>query len=317
MKVSAPGKVLWIGSYSVVFGGISHVIAIDKRVTCECAKAQEMEFVTTFGKFSEGQNELIDSVLETLRTSYDLPKMKVVLTNDDAFQIDGKKTGLGSSSAATVALMGCVLGLINNSLDKDLVYRLSQKANYVRQRGIGSGFDIAAAVYGSVVYRRYRDINRVDSQLEPLRLPRRVKMLLGFTGRSANTVNLVKKFEEAKDNAEFKEIIHEIELNNDMAIRLLKLGKIEAAIPHVRLSRNLLNLLSEGVVGVKLETEEDRRIMGLAERNGAIISLMPGAGGGDLILSLGYELENVKRAWMKEGIKVIEVNEDEGLRLEN
>lgn len=91
LKVSAPGKVLWIGSYSVVFGGISHVLAIDKRVVSQCEKSDKMEFITTYGVFTEGKNELIDSVLQVVRASYDVEPVRVYLYNDKAFQMDGKK----------------------------------------------------------------------------------------------------------------------------------------------------------------------------------------------------------------------------------
>ncbi|MCG3108083.1 Phosphomevalonate kinase [Metallosphaera sp. J1] len=315
-EVTAPGKVLWIGSYSVVFGGISHVIAINRRVRCRCEESQRLEFITSYGNFLEGQNELIDSVLEEVRRVYEIPPLRVYLINDPEFQIDGKKTGLGSSSAGTVALTGCLIYTLEGKLDVDLVYRLSQRANYRRQKGIGSGFDIAAATFGSVVYRRYNDINKVDSTIKKLQIPDNLQILLGFTGRSANTVNLVRRFEEAKENQRFKEVMHEIEIDNEMAIKLLELGKVDAAIPHIKLARRNLNLLSKQVVGVELETEEDRKLMALAEKNGALISLMPGAGGGDLIMALGENLEKVREAWQKMSIRTIDVKQDEGVRVE-
>ncbi len=227
-----------------------------------------------------------------------------------------KKTGLGSSSAATVALIGCLVTLYSGKLDTGEVYKLSQKANYIRQGGTGSGFDIAAAVYGSVIYRRFKDIEIVDSEVKPLKLPDNFQLLLGFTGRSANTVNLVRKFEEVKNDWRFKEIMQEIEIDNSMAIRLLELGKIDAAIPHIKLARRNLNLLAKNVVGVVLETENDIRIMEIAENNGAILSLMPGAAGGDLVFALGENLAKVREAWEKIGIKTIDVKQDEGVRVE-
>lgn len=135
--------------------------------------------------------------------------------------------------------------MYSGKLDTGEVYKLSQKANYIRQGGTGSGFDIAAAVYGSVIYRRFKDIEIVDSEVKPLKLPDNFQLLLGFTGRSANTVNLVRKFEEVKNDWRFKEIMQEIEIDNSMAIRLLELGKIDAAIPHIKLARRNLNLLAK------------------------------------------------------------------------
>ncbi|AEB94762.1 phosphomevalonate kinase [Metallosphaera cuprina] len=316
MEVSAPGKILWIGSYSVVFGGISHVIAINKRVRCKHERSDRLEFITSYGIFKEGENELIDSVLKVIRERFPIIKGRIHLVNDEGFQIDGKKTGLGSSSAATVALTACLMRVLTGEFDLNEIYRLSQKANYLRQKGIGSGFDIAAATFGSVVYRRFKDVEKVDSTVKPLRV-HDYQILLGFTGRSANTIDLVRRFHQMENVPRFKELMKEIEIDNEMAIKLLEMGMLDNAIPHIKLARRYLNVLAKDVVGLEIENEEDRKIIELAERNGAFISLMPGAGGGDLIMAMGEDLKRVEQAWQRIGIKTIYVRQDEGVRVEN
>lgn len=315
--ISAPGKVLWIGSYSVVFGGISHVIAVNKRVRCEKFPSNELYFETSYGNFRERGNELIESVLKVIKENLgEIPRLKIRLVNDEEFQIEGKKTGLGSSSAATVALTACLYEEIIGKIELDEVYKLAQKANYIRQKGIGSGFDIAAAVYGSIIYRRFNDIEKVDSYHERLQIGDKYEMILGFTGRSSETTSLVKKFVEKKNERRFAELMQEIEIENRMAVELLKLGKIDEASIHVKLGRNYLNILAKEVIGVTLEDEKDKELMRLAEDNGALISLMPGAGGGDVIFALGENLKKVEEVWKSKGLKIIRIKEDEGLRIE-
>ncbi|AWR97867.1 GHMP kinase [Acidianus sulfidivorans JP7] len=316
--ITAPGKVLWIGSYSVVFGGISHVIAIDKRVRCEKYPSDKLIFETSYGTFYEKGNELIESVITVIKSELgEIPKLRIKLFNDKCFQIDNKKTGLGSSSASTVALTACLYEEITKKFDLDEIHKLSQKANFIRQKGIGSGFDIAAAVYGSIIYRRFSSLEKIDAFHEKLNLGNKYEMILGFTGRSSETTSLVKKFMEKQNDKKFSEYMKEIELENSTAIELLKLRKIDEASLHIKFARRYLNLLSKEVIGIELENERDKELMRLAEDSGALISLMPGAGGGDVIFALGEDLKKVIKAWEEKGLKIIRIREDEGLKIED
>ncbi|BBG25220.1 phosphomevalonate kinase [Sulfuracidifex tepidarius] len=310
---SSPGKVLWIGSYTVVFGGISHSVAIDRRVRCTLTEGKKNVFDTSYGKFREGENPVIDSVLSVVREHLgDVKGVQVSLKNDEDFSFMGRKTGLGSSSASTVSLTGCLYYYMRERIDLDEIHFLSQKANYVRQGGIGSGFDIATAVYGSVKYRRFTTPDSRDWNVEKVEFPTGYEILLGFTGRSADTVNLVREFSKAKDTDYFRESFREIEKENEMAVKYLEKGDLISAIPHVKMARTELNLLAEKV-GVKLESQQERKILRETEKRGALIAFSPGAGGGDSLLAIGKEMEQVKSFWESVGIKVIKVKEDRGL----
>lgn len=74
------------------------------------------------------------------------------------------KTGLGSSAALVTSLVGSLLSLFEvidlregkvTPKDKDLVHSLAQFTHCLAQGKIGSGFDVASAVYGSLQYRRF------------------------------------------------------------------------------------------------------------------------------------------------------------------
>ena len=72
---------------------------------------------------------------------------------------DAHKTGLGSSAALVTALTTALLThhLPNISIEKNqtVIHNLAQVAHCAAQGKIGSGFDIATAVYGSCLYRRF------------------------------------------------------------------------------------------------------------------------------------------------------------------
>jgi len=76
---------------------------------------------------------------------------------------DAHKTGLGSSAALVTAFTGAVLSHylsksvfdISTSEGQARLHNLAQAAHCAAQGKVGSGFDVAAAVYGTCVYRRF------------------------------------------------------------------------------------------------------------------------------------------------------------------
>jgi phosphomevalonate kinase len=76
---------------------------------------------------------------------------------------DAHKTGLGSSAAIVTSLTAALLShyLPTSVFDvateegKRVLHNLAQAAHCAAQGKVGSGFDVAAAVYGSCLYRRF------------------------------------------------------------------------------------------------------------------------------------------------------------------
>lgn len=76
---------------------------------------------------------------------------------------EAHKTGLGSSAALVTALVAAVLTYylpteiisLDSETGKARVHNLAQAAHCAAQGKVGSGFDVAAAVYGSCMYRRF------------------------------------------------------------------------------------------------------------------------------------------------------------------
>lgn len=67
------------------------------------------------------------------------------------------KTGLGSSAALVTSLVAALLAYYTASTDlhQKRIHNLAQAAHCAAQGKVGSGFDIAAAVFGSCLYRRF------------------------------------------------------------------------------------------------------------------------------------------------------------------
>ncbi|PWY94080.1 Phosphomevalonate kinase [Aspergillus sclerotioniger CBS 115572] len=73
---------------------------------------------------------------------------------------EAHKTGLGSSAALTTAFVSALV--IHRTLQpddlgpaRDKLHNLAQAAHCAAQGKVGSGFDVAAAIYGSCLYRRF------------------------------------------------------------------------------------------------------------------------------------------------------------------
>ncbi|KAK3117586.1 phosphomevalonate kinase [Teratosphaeriaceae sp. CCFEE 6253] len=73
------------------------------------------------------------------------------------------KTGLGSSAALVTALTAALLSYylpketfdLKAETSKERLHNLAQAAHCAAQGKVGSGFDVASAVYGSCIYRRF------------------------------------------------------------------------------------------------------------------------------------------------------------------
>ncbi|RPB19428.1 Phosphomevalonate kinase [Terfezia boudieri ATCC MYA-4762] len=85
---------------------------------------------------------------------------------------EAHKTGLGSSAALVTSLTACLLSTyskdgtpleLTSEKNLKLVHNLAQASHCAAQGKIGSGFDVAAAVFGSCVYHRFS-----PALLEPL-----------------------------------------------------------------------------------------------------------------------------------------------------
>lgn len=73
---------------------------------------------------------------------------------------EAHKTGLGSSAALVTALVSALV--IHHTMQpddlgmaRDKLHNLAQAAHCAAQGKVGSGFDVAAAIYGSCLYRRF------------------------------------------------------------------------------------------------------------------------------------------------------------------
>jgi phosphomevalonate kinase len=132
------------------------------------------------------------------------------------------KTGLGSSAGLVTVLTTALLSYfqsdfnLNSTLTMRRVHNLAQVAHCHAQGKVGSGFDVAAATFGSIVYKRFepvlisalpegKDLKYHDELVklvdftnwkirnDQVTLPKGVKLIMGDVKTGSNTPQLVSK----------------------------------------------------------------------------------------------------------------------------
>lgn len=244
------------------------------------------------------------------------------------------KTGLGSSAALVTAFTAAVLAyylpvessLITTDVGKARIHNLAQAAHCSAQGKIGSGFDVAAAVYGSCIYRRFdpatlKRIGEVghpefarrlrtivdddapikiwDTQIDKssVRIPKGLRLVMCDVDCGSETPGMVKKvFEWRKQNAEDAALLWATlqKGNEDLARELRDLA--EEANPStesyenlreiVLTLRSLIREMSEKA-GVPIEPKAQTDLIdACCQVPGVIGGVVPGAGGFDAVALL-------------------------------
>jgi len=215
--------------------------------------------------------------------------------------------GFGSSSAVTVATIASLFEIFQMSATKKEIFDLSYKTVHNIQ-GLGSGFDLAAAIWGGTLY--FVTEGKIIEPLEVESLP----LVVGYTGIKADTPTLVRKVAELrKTNPKTIEaIFNSIEAVVDGAKMKIK-GSDYVGLGEL-MNENHKLLKSLGVSSLELDT-----LVKAAREGGAYGAKLSGAGGGDCMIALvpKNRRNEVENAIEDKGGKVIKVGLNaEGLKVE-
>lgn len=231
---------------------------------------------------------------------------------------DAKKTGLGSSAALvtslTAALLSHYLDPIHFDLSTDkgrtVLHNLAQAAHCRAQGKIGSGFDVAAAVHGSCLYRRFSP-SVLDSVPQPgqphfgtrleeairgtkwdteihkdkVSLPRGVAMRMVDVECGSQTVGMVKAVNawRAADPEGSRALWDELQGRNEALARVLADGRVDDLPAALAASRELVRAMgSRSDVPIEPESQTEL-IDALSAVEGVYGGVVPGAGGFDAV----------------------------------
>lgn len=152
IRTSAPGKIILSGEYAVLAGAPAISMAVDRRAVVTVEYDGETS-LRSIGLVGESDSSLLNNVCRAL--GIDLPAANVVMdTSQFSDSTSGRKLGVGSSAALTVAL---VKALSDASTKREALFQPALVAHREFQRGNGSGVDVATSVTGGIIgYRQDR-----------------------------------------------------------------------------------------------------------------------------------------------------------------
>ena len=353
---SAPGKLYIAGEYAVVEPGHQAVlVAVDRFITVRIAAVEHagptgptghirsalyearslawyrrpedgmVEVEKQFNDYVVSAIRLVEQMVREAGGSLRFFDLDISSELDDG---SGRKLGLGSSSAVTVATVRAVARFYDLPLDDLAVYKLALLATDSVQP-IGSGGDIAASAFtGWVSYtspdrwwlHRVRertgaaDLVRMDwPGLVIRRLPPPgLRLSVGWTGAPASTPRLVADVQaraRGAHDAAYAEFLRGSEACLSALTRALQENDSREIMRRIPQSRRLLSDLSR-TSGILIETPELTRFVEIAQEHGAVAK-SSGAGGGDCGIALcppGADAAAMSAAWELAGVQPLSLS---------
>lgn len=340
----APGKLYIAGEYAVVETGFPAVIAsVNQYVTVTITEAKDGGTIQSKNLNKElihwdrQGTELIfddtESQLAYILTAikfverYAIEKHKKLAYYDlrvtsELDSHDGKKFGLGSSAAVTVAVVKALGSFYELDLTKMDVYKLSSIA-HLSVQGNGSLGDIAASAFGGIVAYKSPDRNWVfnmvknhsltkllklnwpNLKIEPLKLPKELEMIVGWTGSPASTSILVDRIAltKAQKVEKYQHFLKSSRSSVERLIEGFRNNDGELVKKMISSYRELLTDLAK-FSNVHIETKLLTKLCDIAEKFGGAAKTS-GAGGGDcgiVISNKNLDINDLKQEWKKVGI---------------
>lgn len=346
IEVSAPGKLYIAGEYAVVEPGHPAIIvAVDQFITVSLEQTKNVGSITSFQYgnlpilWKRNNDQLILDKREnpfhyilaaiTLTEKYAKELNKELfffsLTIDSELDSsNGRKYGLGSSAAVTVATVKALCQFYELEDTDELVFKLAALA-HLSVKSNGSCGDVAASVYGGWIAFTTFDSTWVTAQqdekgysiktlidknwpslsITPLTPPCDLRLVIGWTGSPASTSDLVDEVtsQRSRDQNAYEQFLKDSKQCVNKMIQGFKENDIQIIQQQIRKNRELLVKMSHNT-GVVIETSALTQLCNVAEKyHGAAKS--SGAGGGDCGIVLFNRREGLlplMTAWENEGI---------------
>ncbi|KAF4972664.1 hypothetical protein FSARC_813 [Fusarium sarcochroum] len=277
---------------------------------------------------------------------------------------DANKTGLGSSAALVTSLTASLLAHylpqdlfdIRSDQGKKTLHNLAQAAHCAAQGKVGSGFDVATAVYGSCRYRRFSPatlskipeagtagfadalVKLVDGEsvwdVEVLKdaviMPKGVVLRMCDVDCGSKTVGMVKKVLawRAANPEISKKLWDELQKRNEQLIATLNAGDVAQLPEKLTAVREMIRKMGSAS-DVPIEPASQTELLNaLSTVEGVYGGVVPGAGGYDALALLMKDDDETKQRvevflekWAKEKgtkVKLLGVKgEMEGVRTES
>ncbi len=320
ITVSAPGKLMLLGEHAVVYNRPCLVTAVGQRMRATVTILDSLEFQL------EASNVQVTSYKKSLKDLGigEVPKgakfveiavknfyEKFSLTNGIHVETSSElssKLGFGSSSASTVCVIKALSELTGNKLDNKEIFELAYKT-VLDIQGKGSGFDVAAAIYGGTLY--FVTGGKVIEPIDVNELP----LVVGYSGVKADTATLMNQvLELSKENPDMVEGIY-----NKMR-DLVEKAKVALLVKNWKELGRLMTDDQKLLKKLGVSTGKLDAMIDVACKAGAYGAKLSGAGGGDCIIAIvpSDKMNKVQKNIQGVGGEVINIQTNvQGARIEN
>lgn len=341
----APGKLYIAGEYAVLEQDCPAIlVAVNQFVRVSITKSKTSTGLIHSKQYSQDSIHWVRQGLKMVIDNRDNPfeyilsaisfterfcieqniKMNVydLHVNSDLDSADGKKYGLGSSAAVTVATVKAILRFYGVKFTNELVYKLSAISHYSVQ-GNGSAGDIAASVYGGWLAYQTFDKKWLEDELEKKSLsevvneawpglkielltpPEGMKLMIGWSQKPASTSRLVDETNANKAalNDEYQAFLTK---SRECVLKMVdgfENNDIPAIQKQIRVNRKLLQHFAK-INQIAIEIPRLSKLINIAEDFGGA-SKTSGAGNGDcgiVITDKNTSIEALENKWRENGI---------------
>jgi len=302
IKASAPGKLMLFGEHAVVYNRPCIVTAVSSRIYVEMEKILG-DFKIEAPQVKDAR--FIKEALRVFKEKYKADQGLSIKTKADF----SSQYGFGSSSAVTVATLYGLSKIYRINLSKKDFFDLGYQVT-LNIQGVGSGFDIAAAVYGGTNY--FVTGGKTIESLEVADLP----IVVGYSGVKADTSTIVKnlKFKIKNEKLQLK-----IKNLFDLIKKIVEEAKVFLARRRWQRVGQLMNENQKLLQRLGVSTGKLNKMCQAAISAGAYGAKLSGAGGGDCMIALvpKEERKSAEAAIAEVGGEVIKVETNaEGVKLE-
>lgn len=189
IRVSAPGKIHFLGEHAVVYGKPTVLAAVNLRCYVELTPRNDVQIRILSENFNKTKRYSSDHILSVTKDVFSYYKEESKI----GFNLYLKSeipigAGLGSSAAMAVAVVAAVSAFLKKPLDKTVINEIAFRAEE-RAHGNPSGGDNSAVCFGGLVwFRKETEDLKIIQQL-PFILPANISnnFLIIDTGKPEET----------------------------------------------------------------------------------------------------------------------------------
>jgi mevalonate kinase len=280
-KGSGYGKVILFGEHFVVHGVPGIVSAIDSSTDAEVKKAAKGLNVKDERKTAKGYGE--EKRLQQIES---IERMLKAMDLDPQTPLDiwiggtlPGFSGLGASAASSVAIARAINEEFNLSLTNERINAIAYEGEKA-YAGNPSGIDNTAATYGGLMWFRKNPAGGSDL-VEKIHIRKPVEIVIGSTGKVANTKAMVEGVAERKkkDPQKYDPLFKQAESLAIAGRKALEAGELKKV-------GDLMNENHHILQEIGVSSKELDLLVDMARKQGAFGAKLTGGGGGGCMVAL-------------------------------